>query len=133
VLVIEALPHGSRQLRRQVRFGKEYGVAMAEILAGRFRTVTAAVDHFETGFSFFQLRGELASVHAFRHNHIGEEQVDFSIEFIPDSKGFNARPGLDHVIIMFLQYFTNQLAQDRFIFDDKDSFPAPTDLLRSPR
>ena len=65
------------------------------------------------------------------HDHIGQQQVHFSLAGLPYFQGFHAGFRLQNAIIIFLEHLGHEFAEHRLILHQQDGFPpAARDLER---
>src|SRR5262249_18307998 len=88
------------------------------------RTVSAGIYDFETGGPSHQSFREFASHDASRHDHIGEQEINWAARVFPYFKSVFAGTGFEHRIALKLEDLHDHLAKDIFVLRDQDSFPA---------
>lgn len=99
---------------------------------GDVRTVTAGENDPEPGCVCLQTYGQLAPADATGHHHIGQQQIDRIVMFLPNVLRRRAVRCLQNMVASRLQYGASQPAYRRLVLDQQDGFRA-AQRVRWPR
>ena len=95
------------------------------IIAGGFHGVPAALDDFKAGFFRLEPFRQFPPADSAGHDHVGNQQVNGGLMFLPDGQGIHPGNGFVNPIPVTLQHGAHQPPNGDFIFDEQDRLGAP--------